>query len=102
MNYYFCSYVPFLTEPRCDEVTLDNKARPSNEIRDSYAQAQKMRAAMTKIFSHEYGLGSLEWHRTGDGTMVGNPSISCQLYEWSLSPEGWFVTSSLLHFFNLY
>ena len=75
VNYYFCSYVPFLTEPRCDEVTLDNKARPSNEIRDSYAQAQKMRAAMTKIFSCEYGLGSLEWHRTRDG-MVGNPSIS--------------------------
>ena len=75
VNYYFCSYVPFLTKPRCDEVTLDNKPRPSNEIRDSYAQAQKMRAAMTKIFSREYGLGSLEWHRTGDG-MVGNPSIS--------------------------
>jgi hypothetical protein len=75
VNYYFCSYVPFLTEPRCDEVTLDNKARPSNEIRDSYAQAQKMRAAMTKIFSREYGLGSLEWHQTKDG-MVGNPSIS--------------------------
>ena len=34
-----------------------------------------MRAAMTKIFSREYDLGSLEWHRTGDG-MVGNPSIS--------------------------
>ena len=75
VNYYYCSYVPFLTESRCDEVTLDNKARPSNEIRDSYAQAQKMRAAMTKIFSREYGLGSLEWHRTKDG-MVGNPSIS--------------------------
>jgi len=40
-----------------------------------YAQAQKMCAAMTKIFSHEYGLGSLEWHQTKDG-MVGNPSIS--------------------------
>ena len=75
VNYCFCSYVSFLTKPRCDEVTLDNKARPSNEIRDSYAQAQKMHAAMTKIFSREYGLGSLEWHRTGDG-MVGNPSIS--------------------------
>jgi len=34
-----------------------------------------MRAAMTKIFSREYGLGSLEWHWTKDG-MVGNPSIS--------------------------
>ena len=75
VNYYYCSYVPFLTESRCDEVTLDNKAWPSNEICDSYAQAQKMHAAMTKIFSREYGLGSLEWHRTRDG-MVGNPSIS--------------------------
>ncbi|EDR01485.1 uncharacterized protein LACBIDRAFT_310886 [Laccaria bicolor S238N-H82] len=60
---------------KCDEVTLDNKAWPSNEICDSYVQAQKMHAAMTKIFSCEYGLGSLEWHRTKDG-MVGNPSIS--------------------------
>ncbi|KIK03877.1 hypothetical protein K443DRAFT_5035 [Laccaria amethystina LaAM-08-1] len=76
---FFCKSspedAPFFIKPRCDEVTLDNKAQPSNEIRDSYVQAQKMRAAMTKIFSREYGLGSLEWHQTKDG-MVGNPSIS--------------------------
>ena len=75
VNYCFCLYVPFLKEPRCDEVTLDNKAQPSNEIHDSYAQAQKIHAAMTKSFSHEYSLGLLEWHQTKDG-MVGNPSIS--------------------------
>ena len=89
--YYFCSYVPFLTKPRCDEVTLDNKTQPSNVIHDSYAQVQKMHAAMTKNFSSEYGLGSLEWHWTRDGA-VGNPSISPEVANYMSGLHRWKVS----------
>ena len=72
---------PWIFANRCDEITLDGKHRPQNEFRDSYAQAQKMRAAMTHVFTRDYNLGSVQWHESElvAGRMIGNPSISSEV-----------------------
>lgn len=63
---------------RCDSVVLDGK--PAIGPRGSYTHAQKMRAAMTHVFSRVFGIGSQNWqcNVSPDGrvTATGNPSIS--------------------------
>lgn len=75
--FWICSWIM----SKCDEITLDGKHRPHNEFRDSYAQAQKMRAAMTHVFTRDYNLGSVQWHESElvPGRMMGNPSVSSEV-----------------------
>ncbi|KAF8239774.1 hypothetical protein L208DRAFT_1236674, partial [Tricholoma matsutake] len=43
-------------------------------------------AAMTYMFGHIYGLGSLPWHKNEiTGKMVGNPSVSQTVSSYMLS-----------------
>ncbi|KAG2032395.1 DNA breaking-rejoining enzyme [Suillus americanus] len=53
----------------------------STKDRGTYGHAQKMRASMTYAFGKLCGLGNMHWHESnaGDGTMVGNPSISVEV-----------------------
>ncbi|KAK7013549.1 hypothetical protein R3P38DRAFT_3322519 [Favolaschia claudopus] len=61
----------------CDERDFDGTKKDSQILRESYAHAQKMRAAMTYAFGRLHGLGSLPWHESeATGRMVGNPSVS--------------------------
>ncbi|KAH9007804.1 hypothetical protein EDB84DRAFT_1671914 [Lactarius hengduanensis] len=65
----------------CDELNLDGTKRPSNEVRATYGTAQKMRASMTYAFGRLHGLGSMDWHCSEGGSMVGNPSVS-EMVSW--------------------
>ncbi|KAH9032486.1 hypothetical protein EDB85DRAFT_1865142 [Lactarius pseudohatsudake] len=69
----------------CDELNLDGTKRPSNEVRATYGTAQKMRASMTYAFGRLHGLGSMDWHCSEGGSMVGNPSVSEMVSRYMLS-----------------
>lgn len=71
---------------RCDTVTLTGSTKPTGENRNSFAHAQKMRAAMTYAFGRVHNLGSIPWHQSETtGLMVGNPSISELVSSYMLS-----------------
>jgi hypothetical protein len=70
---------------RCDSVNLDGSEKDVNQERSTYAHAQKMRAAMTYVFGHIHGLGTLPWHKDSAGKMVGNPSVSVAVSSYMVS-----------------
>jgi hypothetical protein len=65
----------------CDSINLDGSSKSSTKDRGTYGHAQKMQASMTYAFGKLCGLGNMHWHESdaGDGTMVGNPSISVEV-----------------------
>ncbi|KAG2130842.1 uncharacterized protein EDB93DRAFT_68431 [Suillus bovinus] len=71
----------------CDSLNLDGSPKPSTKDRGTYGHAQKMRASMTYAFGKLHGLGNMHWHESdaGDGTMVGNPSISVEVSSFMCS-----------------
>jgi hypothetical protein len=75
-----------LTEPRCDEISLDGKPKPVGKIRSKYTHAQKMRASMTHIFGRDFGLGKQDWTKNEQtGRITGNPSTSHLLGTYMVS-----------------
>ena len=71
---------------RCDEINVDGSSKAPSTIRNTYAHAQKMRAAMTYAFGRLHGLGTLPWHQSEvTGTMVGNPSVSDTVSSYMVS-----------------
>jgi hypothetical protein len=75
-----------LTEPRCDEISLDGNPKPVGMVRSKYTHAQKMRASMTHIFGRDFGLGKQDWTKNEQtGHMMGNPSTSHLLGTYMVS-----------------
>src|ERR1700733_1037131 len=80
-----CTYWLTISD-RCDEINLDGTNKASSIVRNTYAHAQKMRAAMTYAFGQLHGLGGLPWHRSeATGAMVGNPSVSDTVSSYMVS-----------------
>ncbi|KAF9494612.1 hypothetical protein BDN71DRAFT_1483008 [Pleurotus eryngii] len=53
-------------------------------------------SAMTYVFGHVCGLGSLTWHERDDGTMQGNPSISNQVHAGETATSACAITQDIL------
>ena len=79
------NYLPYWGT-RCDEINLDGSDKAPSIVRNTYAHAQKMRAAMTYAFGRLHGLGTLPWHQSEvTGAMVGNPSVSDTVSSYMVS-----------------
>ena len=59
----------------CDTLNLDGTVKDPSVKRDTYSNAQKMRASMTYMFGRVHGLGTLQWQENESGEMKGNPSV---------------------------
>ena len=71
---------------RCNEINLDGSDKAPSIVRNTYAHAQKMRAAMTYTFGRLHGLRTLPWHQSEiTSTMVGNPSVSDTVSSYMVS-----------------
>ena len=92
----------WLTDPRCDEISLDGKPKPTGKVRSKYTHAQKMRASMTHIFGRDFGLGKQDWTRKEQtGRMTGNPSMSHLLGTYMVSLRNRKVHNFLLSILQL-
>ncbi|KAJ7113733.1 hypothetical protein C8R43DRAFT_1138578 [Mycena crocata] len=61
----------------CDSIKLDGTTRSPEEVRLSYANAEKMRAAASWNFGQVENQGNKQWAKSEvTGLWVGNPSVS--------------------------
>ncbi|KAJ7668225.1 hypothetical protein B0H14DRAFT_2424765, partial [Mycena olivaceomarginata] len=60
----------------CDSIRIDGTTRDPTEIRLSFANAQKMRAAASWNFAQVDNQGNVPWRKSDSGVWMGNPSVS--------------------------
>ncbi|KAJ7263209.1 DNA breaking-rejoining enzyme [Mycena haematopus] len=70
----------------CDSIKLDGSLRDPSEVRLSFANAQKMRAAASWNFAQMENQGNAPWHKSEvTGKWVGNPSVSTLVSQYMTS-----------------
>ncbi|KAJ7743734.1 hypothetical protein DFH07DRAFT_749786 [Mycena maculata] len=76
--YNICGPVVYShTPPSCDNIRIDGTQRPATEIRLSFTNAQKMRAAASWNFSQVNDQGNVQWQKNeATKKWGGNPSVS--------------------------
>ncbi|KAJ7649394.1 hypothetical protein DFH06DRAFT_1331767 [Mycena polygramma] len=70
----------------CDSFNLDGNPRDPSEVRLSFANAQKMRAAASWNFGQVENQGNATWRKSElTGKWVGNPSVSTLVSQYMTS-----------------
>ncbi|KAF8177525.1 hypothetical protein K438DRAFT_1606316, partial [Mycena galopus ATCC 62051] len=70
----------------CDSIRIDGSTRDPFETRLSFANAQKMRAAVTWNYAQVDGQGNAPWRKSdATGKWVGNPSVSTLVSQYMSS-----------------
>ncbi|KAJ7649395.1 hypothetical protein DFH06DRAFT_996316, partial [Mycena polygramma] len=70
----------------CDSFNLDGSPRDPSEVRLSFANAQKMRAAASWNFGQVENQGNATWRKSElTGKWVGNPSVSTLVSQYMTS-----------------
>ncbi|KAJ7175645.1 hypothetical protein C8R46DRAFT_808668, partial [Mycena filopes] len=69
----------------CDELKIDGGIRPPEELRLSFSDAPKMRAAASWNFAQVRNQGNIPWRKEQGGVWVGNPSVSVFVSSYMVS-----------------